>query len=587
MNMASRWFIMPGILGALLLAGMIALFLLAEQNDPVAGQEGGGTPSNPPAATPTPEPATSPTPDSTSNESRIEGTMSWGTVVMTNLPGIIPEAGGASGASGSSGTGDTSQQTPLTVADITPPQGGVNLEFTYDRDTVQAIRVERRTRIDDDPPYHSTWVLLAESHTRINRYPDYTAPHDRWHDYRITPILGNGDELDQDMTPAFRPTNSALISGHGVEENDEVGVTLAVKPYPFLPSVNMKADIKRYDHRERHPTLAQWTQTISFDTPPGPIVDTSDLTEGEIYYYTVEYFIQAPDATERQAVNLPPVPAGIMAGVVAPTTPSAPTVTIESKTTGKTTVSWTLDSNNKQAIAHLLERRALRPIERFSPMGLVRGTSLTFLADTTSIDMPYEYRVRPFGLEWQPYDPGPTTVTPTPAELNCAMANDPDWPGGIHFMGVALDMTGAAIGYSERSIDLLTRGRTGFLCLAPDPDAFYLMRQLVSVHTKEESCPGQSSCDLPQFAEDDYRIMYGSRGYVWGFPRMTFIGFDDEPLPQGKYDIRYKICISGKDQCSRGFLVSNVLVGVESVPFTHDAQIISVNREFPSIYTRP
>ncbi len=616
MNTASRWFIMFGILAVLLLVGMIALFLSAGQTAPVSGQE-----SDPPASTPSPPPSTPEppaTPDSgpgpwsdpdPNRQSRVEVTASWGTVVMTELLGAAPASGGTSGTGGTSGdtgtrsTGGTGgtisgsvqdlTQTPLTVADITPPQGGIALDFTYSGlgdSTVRALRIERATFITG-PPETSGWVLLAEEHTTISRYADYSVPLEKTHVYRVTPLLDDGSELEPVKTSYFYPMDSSFISARGWAIGDEAGVFILVRSYPFQPAEDQRAVVKRYDHRERHAALADWTSVASFSNRGGlaVAVDTDDLTEGKVYYYTVEYSYQLPGSDTWVPVALPPVPVGVMAGEVAPPTPSAPTVTIDSAVTGKTTVSWSIDSNNRQASAYVVERRSLRPIERFSPVGMVKGTSMSFLADTATIDKPYEYRVRPFGLNNRRYYAGTATITPAAVSPVCVRVNRPDEDRLLRgvSMRIAQDLSGPLVGYSERSIDLVLQANGGNLCLAPDPNAFYLMRQLVTVHTRSEDCSGNESCDLPEMAEDDYRIMYGSQGYVWGFPRLNFVGFDDEPLPQGKYDIRYKVCVAGADKCSRGYLVRDVLVGVDSVPFTGNADTVAVNRQFPETYIHP
>ena len=581
----------PTITMILLMAGVMLLTMFGGTASQVQGQEGGsdtgrafGTAGSLP-------------PGLLTRQREITVTAPWGTVTVRDIPATATTSGvllpPPPPPPGTRSSPAAAIRTPLTAQQIIHPDSSIEVGYTVDSAEFAAMRIERRSRQHAfGPP--TGWAILSERHVHRSRYPDYTAPIYLQHEYRLTPILTDDSELASSPGGPFYADTNAMLLGMGVTTVEDVStVYLLFQAYGLQPHEEQRVTIKRYDNLEQAPATAHTLPVQTFGSVGINSTVDEDVVGGKIYYYKAEYAYLPPGATDpvKIAINVPPV--AVMAGYHDSSRPSVPVVSVADRESGKVDVTWTVPDDNRQARAFEVLRRPVKPISTsgWTSAGLVSGHSVSFYTPIDTVDTPYEYQVRPMGLTLGLQTAGPKTVHPAVQVPQCSMVKDPDWPGEIRQIHLEQDLTGPMDGFSPRSIDAWVYDSVGMRCGQISPDDYHLQRKLFYRRTTAATCdPAGVSCELP--GETEWQTMYNSRGYLWGFPRLEVLAFDDEPLPKGEYVIYYRVCLTGiadDSYCSGQLDTGKILIGVDSASFpgTGTAELVAVNRVFPAGYTRP
>ena len=579
---------------------------------------GNGTPGTTPE--PTPEPTPDPALVELSEDERarvtkggaVVSTASWGTVtvrdssrpVVTNA-GQSPRPPKSVPGNSSSGQG-SSTLTPLTTDDISTLESGVEVAFALSVPVAElkGLKIERTTILHipgagERPGSDALWTLIYELYTELTVdsegnivFSDFTVPIGLHQSYKVTPIKQDDTELTEVITPFRVASTFTFMYGWGAgsaEATDEARISLVVypAPSPFPPPVNQRVKLQVHSTVEDDDESVTNYGPYTFSDDGSRILSLGPFTHGSIQRISVSYFRISPGSDDLVRLRFSEPDLTLMAGVVAPTIPRAPTVTITNAETGLVNVSWNVVNGNKQAIAYEVYRKQAKPISNDDPVAvdIVVGTSLSFYAPLDTIDDSYHYTVRPISIQWELVGVSRSTLHPAITQPTCKMNKDPEWENVARQIFAEPDLSGTIEGHESRSIDIMVTDASGNRCYNVNEDDYYLQRKLVGIHTMDDSCGGSSSCDLR--GETTWRTMYDANVYTWGFPRLTFVTFDDEPLLQGKYNLHYRVCMTGLSSCSMPVTLLRVLVGIDAAPFTHDAVMVPVNRVFPDDYSHP
>lgn len=482
------------------------------------------------------------------------------------------------------------ERTPLTVDLIERDHGYVHITWPSDP-SAATYRVERSLRDILTSPFAGSHII-ADGVTETS-YSDYDTIANGRYMYNVVPIKPEGDEL-----PPIRSYHVAkqfdFLYGVGSGENE---VIIHVQSDPYQPLSDQNFSITAYDNQELqngHQIVSNYVPTQDL-TPVG--FEVPNTQKGTILYFKVVMFHTMCPSCESLPAPFELDPIAVMVGAVPPSEPDTLEIV---EANGISTLTWSVQDDNKQALGYEIFRLQLKPITPEPAVLLGSTIHQSFTIPAIEDDgVIHKYQVVPIGTDYvRAVNKKGTLINPPLTPPLCIDPDNAPQTREINFINLYHDIMGNAVlgdpnaprTEVPRTFDMFPYTRSTSPCMPLDLEDFFMERYTYHKHAQDANCTGPPgfSCNVitetaPTGLADglhfrrniaESEILYDVRPAVYGFWKWRSTVFADNTLPPGEYGMVYRVCSIGRQFCSYWRDTGIHKIGITTKPFEGDPVVV-------------